>query len=50
MTEIEEKGKVRRACDYMVLGIDLERRKDIYGFLHLFGSENQATWLSISKP
>ena len=47
MTEIKDKGKVRKACVYTVLGIDLEGRKDIYGFYTFFGSENRATWLSI---
>jgi len=44
-TEVKEKGKVRKACVYIVLGIDLEGKKDVYGFYTFFGDENRADWL-----
>jgi transposase-like protein len=46
-TEVKEKGKVRKACVYIVLGIDLEGKKDVYGFYTFFGDENRADWLRV---
>ncbi|MGC9091611.1 MAG: IS256 family transposase [Fervidicoccaceae archaeon] len=46
-TEIKDKAKVRKACVYTVLGIDLQGRKDIYGFYTFFGAESRASWLKI---
>jgi transposase-like protein len=46
-TEIKDNLKVKKACVYTVLGVDLEGRKDVYGFYTFFGSENRADWLKV---
>lgn len=46
-TEIKDNLKVRKACVYTVLGIDLEGRKDVYGYYTFFGNENKADWLKV---
>jgi putative transposase len=46
-TEIKDNLKVRKACLYTVLGIDLEGRKDVYGYYTFFGSENRTDWLMV---
>lgn len=46
-TEIKDNLKVRKSCVYTVLGIDLDGRKDVYGFYTFFGSENKADWLKV---
>jgi len=46
-TEIKDNLKVRKACLYTVLGIDLEGRKDVYGYYTFFGSENRTDWLKV---
>jgi transposase-like protein len=44
---IKEKNKVRKASVYVVLGIDLQGNKDIFGFYTFFGSENKADWIKV---
>lgn len=46
-TEIKDELKVRKACVYTVLGIDLEGKKDVYGYYTFFGNENRADWLKV---
>ncbi len=46
-TDIKDNLKVRKACVYTVLGIDLEGKKDVYGFYTFFGNENRADWLKV---
>jgi transposase-like protein len=46
-TEIKESRKIRKACVYTVMGIDLEGRKDVYGFYTFFGNENKGDWLKV---
>ncbi len=46
-TEIKDNLKVRKACVYVVLGIDLEGHKDVYGCYTFFGGENKADWLKV---
>ncbi len=46
-TGIKDNLKVRNACIYTVLGIDLHGRKDVYGYYTFFGSENRADWLKV---
>jgi len=46
-TDIKDNLKVRKACVYTVLGVDLEGRKDVYGFYTFFGNENRADWLKV---
>jgi putative transposase len=46
-TEIQENLKIRKACVYTVMGIDLEGRKDVYGYHTFFGSESRTDWLRV---
>lgn len=46
-TEIKDNLKVRKACVYTVLGIDLEGQKEVYGYYTFFGNENRADWLKV---
>jgi transposase-like protein len=46
-TEIKQSNRIRKACVYVVLGIDLEGQKDIYGFYVFFGSESKDGWLRV---
>lgn len=46
-TEIKDSGKIRKACVYTVMGIDLQGRKDVYGFYTFFGNENRGDWLKV---
>jgi transposase-like protein len=46
-TEIKDSSKIRRACVYTVLGIDLQGRKDVYGFYTFFGNENKGDWVKV---
>ncbi len=46
-TEIKDNLKIRKACVYTVLGIDLQGRKDVYGYYTFFGAENRADWLKV---
>lgn len=46
-TEIKDNLKVRKACVYTVLGVDLDGRKDVYGYYTFFGNENRADWLKV---
>jgi len=45
--EIKASSKVKKACIYVVLGIDMEGKKDLYGFYTFFGSENRFDWLKV---
>jgi len=40
--EIKDGSKVRKAACYIVLGIDMEGKKDIFGLYTFFGKENRA--------
>jgi hypothetical protein len=31
-TEVKHSGKVKKSCVYVVLGLDLDDHKDVYGF------------------
>jgi len=42
--EIKDGSKVRKAACYIVLGIDMEGKKDIFGLYTFFGKENRADW------
>jgi len=46
-TEIKENLKIRKACVYAVMGIDLPRRKDVYGYYTFFGGESRMDWLRV---
>jgi transposase-like protein len=46
-TDIKQSKKVRKACVYTVLGMDLLGQKDIYGFYEFFGSESKDGWLRV---
>jgi len=46
-TDIKQSKKVRKACVYTVLGMDLQGQKDIYGFYEFFGSESKDGWLRV---
>lgn len=46
-TEVKDNLKVRKACVSTVLGIDLEGRKEVYGYYTFFGGENRADWLKV---
>ena len=45
--DIKEKNKIRKASVYVVLGIDLQGNKDIFGFYTFFSSENKADWIKV---
>jgi transposase-like protein len=45
--DIKEKNKIRKASVYVVLGVDLQGNKDIFGFYTFFGSENKADWIKV---
>lgn len=45
--EVKETSKVKKACIYVVLGIDLNGNKDIFGFYTFFGSENKVDWINV---
>ena len=45
--EVRVNSKVKKACIYVVLGIDMEGNKDLYGFYIFFGSENRFDWLNV---
>jgi len=36
---------IRKASVYVVIGIDLQENKDIFGFYTFFSSENKANWI-----
>jgi transposase-like protein len=42
--EIKDGSKVKKAACYIVLGIDMEGKKDIFGLYTFFGKENRADW------
>lgn len=46
-TEIKQSKRIKRACVYTVLGVDLEGKKDIYGFYEFFGSESKDGWIKV---
>jgi len=46
-TDIKQSNKIRKACVYTVLGMDLQGQKDIYGFYEFFGSESKDGWLRV---
>ncbi|WPX09238.1 IS256 family transposase [Anaerocellum danielii] len=45
--EIRDNSKVKQATCYVVLGIDLEGKKDIFGIYTFFGKENKADWMKV---
>lgn len=42
--EIKDASKVKKATCYVVLGIEMEGKKDIFGIYTFFGRENRAEW------
>lgn len=42
-TEIKDQAKVRQACVYTVPGIDLQRKKDSYGFFPILRRRTEPT-------
>ena len=46
-TQIKDNNKIQKACVYSVLGIDLEGKKDIYGFYTFFGNESSIVWRKV---
>ncbi len=46
-TEVKDNLKIKKACVYTVLGIDLQGRKDVYGYYTFFGNENKGDWLKV---
>ncbi|QTA38891.1 IS256 family transposase [Thermosipho ferrireducens] len=45
--QVKKDGRVRDASVYIVLGIDMEGKKDIYGFYVHFGPENKFDWMRV---
>jgi len=45
--EVKDNSKVKQATCYVVLGIDLEGKKDIFGIYTFFGKENKADWMKV---
>ncbi|ADD03547.1 MULTISPECIES: IS256 family transposase [Thermoanaerobacter] len=45
--EVKDNSKVKQATCYVVLGIDLEGKKDIFGVYTFFGKENKADWMKV---
>jgi len=45
--EIRDMGKVKKGVVYSVVGINLEGKKDVYGFYSFFGNENRIDWLNV---
>jgi transposase-like protein len=35
-TEVKHRGKVKKSCVYVVLGLDFNGHKDVYGFYTFF--------------
>lgn len=46
-SNVKKDGKVQESCTYIILAIDLEGKKDIYGLYTIFGSETKGNWLKI---
>ena len=46
-TMIKQSKRIKRACVYTVLGIDLEGQKDVYGFYEFFGTESKDGWIKV---
>jgi putative transposase len=38
---------IRKASVYVLLGIDLQGNKDIFGFYTFFSNENKADWIKV---
>ncbi|GAB6183080.1 IS256 family transposase [Thermodesulfovibrio hydrogeniphilus] len=43
----DESRRIRKAVIYTVLGIDMQMKKDLYGYYVFIGSENKGDWLKI---
>ncbi len=43
----DESRRIRKAVIYKVLGIDMQMKKDLYGYYVYIGSENKGDWLKI---
>ncbi len=43
-SDIKDGSKVKNAACYIVLGIDMDGKKDIFGIYTFFGKENRADW------
>ncbi|ADQ39611.1 transposase mutator type [Caldicellulosiruptor acetigenus I77R1B] len=43
-SEIKDGSKVKKAACYIILGIDMDGKKDIFGIYTFFGKENRADW------
>jgi transposase-like protein len=49
-TEVKDRGKVKKSCVYVVLGLDLDGHKDVYGFYTLFPkSDHQLCYVHLKK-
>ena len=46
-TEVKHSGKVKNLCVYVVLELDLDGHKDVYGFYTFFGNENRTDWVQV---
>ena len=44
-TEIKDNLKLKKACLYTVLGIDLEGRKEVYGYYTFLEEKIATDWL-----
>jgi transposase-like protein len=45
--KIKEQNKVRKACLYSVVGIDISGQRELYGFYTFFAAENKSDWLKV---
>ena len=46
-TQIKENNKIRKACVYSVVSVDLKGKKDLLGFYTFFNPENKSDWLKV---
>ena len=46
-TKVKADGKVRKAVVYVILGINMEGKKELLGFYVIFGNESKGDWLKI---
>jgi len=46
-TKVKSGGKVKNAVVYVIVGIDMEGKKELLGYYVLFGNETKGDWLKI---
>lgn len=46
-TKVKSGGKVKNAIVYVIIGIDMEGRKELLGYYVIFGNETKGDWLKI---